>query len=100
MTAAAPPLDTETEQPAAGSPLDRLVRRLLRKLEKRDLRIAGLQRRVAMLESALATKDMDAKKIPLDVTRAVQHALSNVRLIPIIGAAKNGRIVEIKTSDA
>ena len=100
MTTAERNSEDSTAVPAVGIPLDRQVRRLRRKLEKRDLRIAGLQRRVTALESALATKDIDAKRMPLDVTRAVQHALSNVRLIPIIGASKNGRIVEIKTSDA
>lgn len=85
---------------AVGIPVDRRVRRLLLKLEKRDQRIAGLERRVAMLESALATKDIDSKRLPLDVTRAVQQALSNVRLVPIIGLTKNARIVEVKSSDA
>jgi hypothetical protein len=86
--------------PAVGFPLDRRVMRLLRKLEKRDLRIAGLQRRVAALESALATKDVEAKRLPREVARAVQEALCNVRMIPVIGAGKNARIVEVKSSDA
>jgi hypothetical protein len=85
---------------AVGALLDRRVRRLLRKIEKRDQRIAGLVRRVAMLESALATKDMEAKRLPRDVTRAVQEALCNVRMIPVIGVGKNARIVELKSSDA
>lgn len=100
MTTAKQDPEDNTAAPAVGIPLDRRVRRLLRKIEQRDRRIDGLTRRVAMLESALATKDLDSKRLPLDVVRAVQQALSNVRLIPIIGAGKNSRIVEVKTTDA
>ena len=78
---------------------DRRVGRLMKKVAQRDRRIAGLVRRVAMLESALATASMDAKRLPRDVTRAVQEALCNVRMIPVLGLS-GSRIVEVKTSDA
>jgi len=81
-------------------PADRTVRRLRSKLEQRDRRIAGLQRRIAELEHALAVKDVLVQRLPKDVSRAVQEALCNVRMIPVPGIGKNTRIVEVKTSDA
>jgi hypothetical protein len=56
------------------------IGRLQRKLAQRDRRIAGMQRRIADLEHSLATKDMEVKRLPIDVTRAVQEALCNVRM--------------------
>jgi hypothetical protein len=82
-----------------GGAKDREVGRLLRRLEKRDRRISGLMRRVAMLESALATKDMESKRLPRDVARAVQEALCNVRMIPVLGVGKSARIVEVRSSE-
>lgn len=83
-----------------GSPIERQVSRLRRKLEKRDEKIAGLKRRIADLEHALAVKDVEVKRLPRDVTRAVQEALCNVRMIPVFGIGQNARIVEVKSSDA
>lgn len=85
---------------AVGSPVERHVRRLRRKLEKRDEKIAGLKRRIADLEHALAVKDVEVKRLPRDVTRAVQEALCNVRMIPVLGIGKDARILEVKSSDA
>jgi hypothetical protein len=82
--------------PAGQGPVDRRVGRLQRKLEKRDQRIAGLERRVVLLERAVAARD----SLPRDLTRVVQEALCNVRMIPVIGVGKNARIVEVKASDA
>jgi hypothetical protein len=75
------------------------LERMMRKVEKRNRRIAGLMRRVAMLESALATKDLEMKRLPRDISRAVQDALCNVRMIPVLGVGKSARIVEVKTSE-
>lgn len=75
------------------------IGRLRRKLAQRDQRIAGLMRRVEMLESALSTKDMEMKRLPNDVTRAVQRALCNVRLIPMIGIGGNGKILDVRYAD-
>lgn len=79
---------------------DVTVARLRRKLLQRDSRIAGLMRRVADLESALALKDFETKRIPRDVVRAVQEALCNVRMIPVLGIGKDARIMEVKMSSA
>ncbi len=86
--------------PAVGAQVDRRVRRLLRKLEKRDEKIAGMKRRIQELEHALAVKDIEVKRLPRDVTRAVQEALCNVRMIPVLGIGKSARILEVKSSDA
>ena len=59
-----------------------------------------MKRRIQELEHALAVKDIEVKRLPRDVTRAVQEALCNVRMIPVIGVGKNARIVEVKSSDA
>ena len=92
-------MTNEQTLPAVAGPLDRRVRRLLRKLEKRDARIAALERRMASLERALAAKDLDSDGQPRDITRAVQAALCNIRMIPIIGHA-NARIIDVKSSTA
>ena len=70
--------------------------RLERRLQERDRKIAGLRRRVAALECALATKDLEVKRLPHDVTRAVQEALCNVRMIPVPGIRSNDKIVEVR----
>jgi hypothetical protein len=81
--------------------LELAAKRLQRKLQKRDQKIAGLQRRIADLEHALAVKDVEVKRLPRDVTRAVQEALCNVRLIPVHGIlGKEAQIVEVKASKA
>jgi len=89
-----------TTQPADEGPVQRTVRRLRHKLKKRDEKIAGLKRRVAALESALATQSLEMQRLPRDVTRAVQEALCNVRMIPVLGVGKNARIVKVESSDA
>lgn len=90
---------TSTSGPV-GSPVDRRVRRLLRRIEKRDTKIAGMKRRIQELEHALAVKDIEVKRLPRDVTRAVQEALCNVRMIPVLGIGESARILEVKSSDA
>lgn len=59
--------------------------RLRRKLAQRDQKIAGQDRRIAALEAALAARVLDAKQLPRDITKAVQDALCNVRMIPVFG---------------
>ena len=65
--------------------------RLRRKLKQRDQRIAGLNRRIEQLEQALASRVLDAKQMPREITKAVQDALCNVRMIPVFG----GRVSRI-----
>jgi len=90
---------------AVGSPVDRRVRRLQRKLEKRNARIAGLERRIAKLEASLALRTGDAVVVDFsllrrDLTKAVTDALCNVRMIPVLDIGGHRKIVEVKTSDA
>lgn len=94
------PTRDEPLPPADEGPVERTVRRLQQKLAKRNAKIEGLRRRVALLESALATQCLEMQRLPRDVTRAVQDALCNVRMIPVIGAGKNARIVKVESSDA
>ncbi len=73
--------------------------RLKRKLEQRDRRIKALQERISELQYMLVTEDMEIKRLPRDVTRAVQEALCNVRMIPILGIGGDKKIVEIKVTE-
>lgn len=59
--------------------------RLRRKLVQRDRRIAGMARRIAELESALAYKDLlIARPLrPMDVHMAVQRALRDAGMPPV-----------------
>lgn len=90
----------ETNGAAFDPPIDCRVMRLRRKLERRDLKIVGLKKRVADLERMLATREIAARRLPLEVARAVQDALCNIRMIPVHGVGKGDRIVEVKASDA
>lgn len=76
------------------------IARLRNKLTKRDNKIAGLRRHVAQLEHALVVKDLEVKRLPRDITRAVQEALCNVRMIPVHGIGGGDKIVEIKHMEA
>lgn len=76
------------------------IPRLQRKLLKRDQRIDGLQRRIAQLEHALAAQTLAATNLPRDITKAVQAALCNVRMIPVLGLGRSDRIVEVRIADA
>jgi hypothetical protein len=73
------------------------IGRLQRKLAQRDRRIVGLQRYIADLEHQLSVMNLEVKRLPRDVTRAVQEALCNVRMIPVLGLSGGTRIVEVRT---
>lgn len=75
---------------------DVVIGRLKRKLAQRDQRIAGLNRRVAGLERALAARVLDSQLLPREITRAVQEALCNVRMIPVFG----GRVQRIEVHES
>jgi hypothetical protein len=98
MTRHQPDATAQAGSAAVVALVERRVRRLQSKLDKRDKKIAGLKRRIQELEHALAVKDVEVKRLPRDVTRAVQEALCNVRMIPVLG--KSARILEVKSSDA
>lgn len=70
--------------------------RLLKRIAQRDRRIAGMARRIADLEHALAVEDVEIKRLPRDVTRAVQEAMCNVRMIPVLGIGSNDKIIEVR----
>lgn len=77
---------------------DRTIGRLRLKIEKRDRRIEGLMRRISNLEAALATRTIMAERLPSDIAKAVQTALCNVRMIPVLGIRSNDRIIEVRSA--
>ena len=97
---ATPDATPQADSDAVVAPVERRVRRLQSKLDKRDQKIAGLQRRVRELELKLARQYVERDTSMRDIRRAVQEALCNVRMIPVLGIGKNARIVEVKSSDA
>ena len=78
--------------------LERIVRRLRKRIEKRDRRIQGMERKIADLEHVIATQELAARRLPIDVERAVQRALCNVRMIPVFGRPET--ILEVRNVDA
>ena len=57
---------------------ERLKRRLLRK----DMRIAGLERKVKQLETMLAWRTLDLEHLTRNIRDEVVRALCSVRFIP------------------
>lgn len=74
------------------------VQRLVRRLERRDRRIAGLERKIRRLEEALSWRTIDLESLSRNVRHEVQDALCNVRMIPVHGASRDRVIAEVKTS--
>lgn len=74
------------------------IQRLVRRLERRDRRIAGLERKIRQLEEALSWRTIDLESLSRNVRREVQDALCNVRMIPVFGGTRDRVIVEVKTS--
>lgn len=72
--------------------------RLVRRLERRDKRIAGLERKIRKLEEALSWRTLDLESLSRNVRREVQDALCNVRMIPVHGLSGMNQIVEVKTT--
>lgn len=84
---------------------DIISSRLRRKIERRNARIAGMERRISRLESSLALRSGDAvvvdfNAIRREITRAVTDALCNVRMIPVMDIGGHRKIVEVKILDA
>jgi predicted RNase H-like nuclease (RuvC/YqgF family) len=78
------------------------IKRLQRKLDQRKDRIAGLERRIAKLESSLALRSGDAVVVNAatlrrDIEAAVTEALCNVRMIPVHNISAQRRIVEVRS---
>ena len=81
----------------------RRMRRIERRIAKRDAKIAALQQRVQSLESALAKRGgdaivVDSSALRKDLKAAVQQALGSVRMIPILGITGGDVIVEAKVA--
>ena len=72
------------------------LRRLQRRLDIRDRKIEGLKRKVARLERALAWRTVDLETLTRNLGETVQQALCNVRMIPVGGLTRNGRILGIQ----
>lgn len=87
--------------PKSNTQLDSVAhQRLIRRLERRDKRIAGLERKIQQLENALAWRTIDLESLSRNVRREVQDALCNVRMIPVFGGTRDRVIAEVKTSPA
>jgi hypothetical protein len=71
---------------------DKIILRLTRRIQRRDKRIAGLERKIQQLESALATRTLDLGSLSRNIRREVQDALCNVRFIPVHTTLKTANI--------
>jgi len=80
------------------TPETKAVARLQAKLARRDRKIAGLERKLKLLQQALGMQSMLMQRLPVDVERAVQRALCNVRMIPVLGIGGSDKIVEVRAS--
>lgn len=67
------------------------LNRLRRKLQRKDVLIEKLNARIKVLESAISRKT--SVNVSKDVYKAVQSALSNVRMIPIFPLGADDKIV-------
>lgn len=91
--------DEATLPPADEGRLQRPVRRLREKLAARDRQIAAMKKHIAALESELARRQLQKDQLPIDVQRAVQRALCNVRMIPVLGLHSDERILEVRVGE-
>lgn len=73
-----------------------LIERLKRKIERRDNKITGLERELKKTQQALGSLATTLNRMPLEVEHAVTHALCNVRLIPVLGKARDAKILEVR----
>lgn len=89
-----PPQESDTRRAAVAH------QRLVRRLERRDRKIAGLERKIKRLEEALTWRTIDLESLSRNIRREVQDALCNVRMIPVFGGKRDAVIAEVKTSPA
>jgi hypothetical protein len=79
------------------------LERTRRKLRKRDEKIAGQQRYIQQLEEKLSRSfvslNSKLENLPRDITKSVERALCNVRMIPVHGISSNDKIVEIRNKE-
>ena len=86
----------ESNTPRAAVAYQRLVRRI----EQRDRKIAGLQRKIKRLEEALTWRTIDLESLSRNIRREVQDALCNVRMIPVFGGTRDQVITEVRNTQA
>lgn len=70
------------------------IKRLQRKLRKKEDKIAAMEKYIRQLEGELAKKTLDFPKL---MEKTVERALANVRLVPVIGLGDK-KIIEINTT--
>jgi hypothetical protein len=83
-----------------------ITARFKRKLEKRDARIASLERKIKELEHIVCTskiKELEFgliyKSLDKQIAKAVTDALCNVRMIPVRGIGTTSKILNVKYED-
>lgn len=70
------------------------IARMQRRIDKRDKVIAAQRKYIQALESELAS----AVTMPDKVHDAVQRALCNVRMIPVLGLGKEDKIISAEAA--
>jgi hypothetical protein len=70
--------------------------RLLRRIDRKDNKIAALEKKIQKLEAALSWRTVDLESLTRNVHDAVQRAMCNVRMIPVNGGIKTSRIMEVR----
>jgi hypothetical protein len=68
-----------------------------RRIARKDARIAALEKRIAVLERELCCRTLDLGTLAYRVEGAVQRALCNVRMIPVLGTKTTK--IEIVTNE-
>lgn len=71
--------------------------RLLRRIDRKDNKIAALEKKIQKLEAALSLRSMDLESLSRNVHDAVQRAMCNVRMIPVHGGIRDSKIVEVRS---
>ncbi len=94
QTTMEPPQEPNTQRTAVAH------QRLVRRLEQRDRKIAGLERKIKRLEEALTWRTIDIESLSRNVRREVQDALCNVRMIPVFGGTRDRVITEVRNTPA
>ena len=84
---------------------DLALQRLQKKLAKRDRRIEGMQRYIRHLEGLLrpaikSRLEILSPEVQRQLTYAVQRAIANVRMIPVLGIHSNDRVVRVEVENA
>lgn len=92
--------ENDSTSPQSNAVTDVAVKRLVRRLEQRNRKIAGPERKIRRLEEALSWRTIDLESLSRNVRREVQDALCNVRMIPVFGGTRDKVIAEVKTSPA